>query len=76
MGKLADPKLSDCDVPEGPGNRIPSSAEEERIHNNKTTLICDKKFRSSIQKSRTVLPTTNVGVGIMKKDVPHSELNI
>jgi hypothetical protein len=67
IGKAADPKLLDCSVSGGPGSRIPSSTEDERIENNRTSLICDKKFRSSIQKSRTVLPTINVGVGIAEE---------
>lgn len=66
-GWLALPRLSSS-LLEGPGRRIPSKADDDRSISSKTNLRCDKKLRSSMQKSRTVLPTTSreSGIGVTK----------
>lgn len=44
---------------EGPERRVPSKAEDDKSISNKASLKWDKKLRSSMQKSRTLLLTTS-----------------
>ena len=65
-GRLALPRASWSLPLERPGRRAPSKAEDDSNINSKTNLKCDRKLRSSMQKSRTLLPTTSSESGIFK----------